>query len=809
MSNAQTSAASLRAVTYRLSSTASKQLPHIAPQIAGQLWNCKDLLSSTPETTKQSNDASITVHRFKTQLSTLLQDRTVEGRWSAVVLVKATIEAGGVEVLSKSNGWVRNLLGILKKPDPPTTRNLTVITLTRIFMLTWDYPNLIREITTPALPAFVATCLSNVENKRCLPNELQTVLEAFATLIPRHPTIFRTNESQTRLLIARILSATSSHTPDVHYTEDHRAIAQRVLVALHRCAPKQASGEKWDETLKATVNAAHATCDRLFRSMVEDWRSVAGVQPSVQARISSQGECELEDVDALGLSGWKGVYAGSERLISLFDLLGTHMNTATAGAVTVRIGLVADLFVRLFSLRVPHGREGVLQVNNQISKDEREALFSTLPTMHVAALHFLHAMLHRFGGTIASVVQPLLAQITWVFEAERADFSMRMATYAVLKSVLQLHGPSLAKEDMPDIELAVRACCHDLLPTGDTVSGVRQPSANGTSGKQSVSSNDMSLQTSKTRPSNPTAFTDLYRSAEALLPLCFSELNPAHVPGRLRMLMERTAVLTQHKEALVASVLNPASKRGSSSLQASLLPLLARLYPDDPEVEALLRPRMPVIRTGYTASRDDDINGYDDDSEASEGYANGNTVNGAQDEPEPTDGLLSALGQNDAVADSEDLYSVSPQHRAVRDDAEEAGIAVPTASAPAQDKASEKRVADSAPDSERSAKRLQASPVAETLLPNAADSLPGPDPATAQSRVPTAVVYDQPQSSYATAPEPSQHSVTLPAPPTRPLVSGNAHGSADLESDGSDFEMPPLTMEPDTESDDEEDEEGV
>jgi len=114
----------LRAITYRLSSTSPRQLPQVAAQLAGQIWACKDLISSPLGSTKQGNEGSIIVNRFRTYLSTLLQDRTIEGRWAAVVLVKATIEAGGVEALSKSNAWVRSLLGMLKKPDPSTTRIL-------------------------------------------------------------------------------------------------------------------------------------------------------------------------------------------------------------------------------------------------------------------------------------------------------------------------------------------------------------------------------------------------------------------------------------------------------------------------------------------------------------------------------------------------------------------------------------------------------------------------------------------------------------------------------------------------------------
>ncbi|KAK5120030.1 hypothetical protein LTR85_007106 [Meristemomyces frigidus] len=786
-------AAALRAATYRLSSTPSKQLPYIAPQIAAQLWSCKELLSSATESAKQSNDASAVVHRLKTHLSTLLQDRTVEGRWSGVVLVKATIEAGGLEVLTKSNAWVRNLLGILKKPDPSTTRNLAIVALTRIFMLTWEYSSLVREITTPALPTFVATCLSNAGNKRCSSSELSTILEAFATLLPSHPTIFRTNETQIRSLLIIILSASPSNAPEhFHFTTDHRSLAQRLFVLLHHCSPKQGSSDKWGEILKETVTAAHGTCDRLFRALVEDWKSATGVRPSALPNVLLQGEMELESNDLLGLSGWKGVYAGSERLASQLGMIKTQLNIATTGSVTVRLGMVTDLLTRVLSLRVPYGKHNT-KANIQISSDEREAMFSVLPSAHVAALQLIDAILHRFGMGVVPVVLPLLNQVTWVFEAERSDVHVKTATYTVMAAILRLQGQSMAREDVADIEPVLRACCQDLLLTDDSAAS----QANGTSHKQSGATSDLGLQSSRAAASAPTVFDGASAAAEALLPVCISKLEPAHVPGRLRALRERSAVLTQNKDALVACVLSPAVKGKASSVQASLLPLLAKQYPDAPEVEALLRPRMPFIRTGNTGHGEDEIDGYEggDDGYALDDGMNGddeNAQNGAEQDYEPADGLLSALRQGDAATHSEDLYSASPPRQTAANHVHNTEATV------------DKRKADAAPDSERSAKRTQASVVAETLLPNTANSVPGVDPMTLQGQVPATIVSEPPQSSFVTAPEPSQQSATLPSPPPQVSTSAFPQPAAEAEDDDSDFEMPPLTMD----ASDDEDESG-
>lgn len=105
----------LRSVTRRLTSTPVAQLPYIAPSLACTISTCGEVLGSIDERNqkKSQSEASVLVHKFRTQLSTLLQDRSKEARWAAVVLVKATIEAGGWSVLRSSDKWVRALLGLI------------------------------------------------------------------------------------------------------------------------------------------------------------------------------------------------------------------------------------------------------------------------------------------------------------------------------------------------------------------------------------------------------------------------------------------------------------------------------------------------------------------------------------------------------------------------------------------------------------------------------------------------------------------------------------------------------------------------
>ena len=108
-------ATSLRAVTHRLTATPVQQLPQITSFLATSISDCAELLSTSQsqKSGKNESDTAVQLHKLKTRLASLLQDRSVEGRWTAVVLVKATVEAGQWEVLRGCEPIVRGLIGIL------------------------------------------------------------------------------------------------------------------------------------------------------------------------------------------------------------------------------------------------------------------------------------------------------------------------------------------------------------------------------------------------------------------------------------------------------------------------------------------------------------------------------------------------------------------------------------------------------------------------------------------------------------------------------------------------------------------------
>lgn len=106
---------SLRAITHRLTTTPVQDLPHVAPYVAASLSDCSEIISA-PQAKKAANsddNDALLVNKLKARVTSLVQDRTPQGRWTGVVLVKATIEAGQWEILHECAPWVRGLLSIL------------------------------------------------------------------------------------------------------------------------------------------------------------------------------------------------------------------------------------------------------------------------------------------------------------------------------------------------------------------------------------------------------------------------------------------------------------------------------------------------------------------------------------------------------------------------------------------------------------------------------------------------------------------------------------------------------------------------
>lgn len=490
---------------------------------------------------------------------------------------------------------------------------MCIITLTRIFHLTYQYQTLVREITTPSLPAFITASLNLVSVKpsseparNLKPNTpfLETVLHALVDLIARHPTIFRPFSAQIHSLVLAIIGSS----PPAFFPESVVNLAVQLFVSLHNCAPKNAPGDQWKNAIKLTISSIHRTADHVFRAVVEQWESVdATLRRAANAQNYDQ-EMGDDGPDPLDLAGWHGVHSGADRLIVLLRLLSGFLSSPTASTVSIPLGYILDLTSRLMSVTVPsEGADASAQLNLQIGREERDALWTELPRIHVACIDLFISAINALGTGIIPAAQTILEHALWVFRAEKFSREIRTPLYNLIRLLVSLTGPSMMKQSVSSLAPLLRTCCSDLLPpAGDSGPSTSESSKRKSKTSQASANADSFLNTDpkkgrQTSTSSSSSFPDLFRAASELIPAILNNVPTEYLPPSLRAEIDRTIILTADRNAMLASVLNPVPILKGRGVAPSILPFLARSYPDEMEVESLIRPRMPVLMTvgGY------------------------------------------------------------------------------------------------------------------------------------------------------------------------------------------------------------------
>jgi pre-rRNA-processing protein RIX1 len=540
-----------------------------------------------------------------------------------VVLIKAVVDVGGWEVLKGAESWVRGLLAILgvcpftnliyiltkltnfQKPDPVASKRLCIIALTDIYLMTHQYQSLVREITTPTLPTFVSSCLNLVSPKASgksadAPSSLvETIFGAFSILVPRHPTIFRPSLKNIRTAIRPFLAPTLCDRRFVTLSLSQNA--RRLAVLLHQTAPKNTSGEEWGKALRALLKDIHSTTDQVFRAILEDWESSAGyVSQPVDVNQEIHGGAKSED----DLPAWNGIDAGIERLVGQLELIAEYLKYQTATAVTIPLGIVVDLLTRLMSVAPPTNSKtnsfGSIRLHPAIERDEREGLWAGLSQVHSASMEIYTMLADRLQDGFTSLAQGCIDHVTWTFSSGQHDGDFRVQAYDLVTKVLPLCGPSLPKPLVSRMSPIIVTCCMEVKPAESRLDSASSTSqADGTSknlDKKGSANADTFLQSKKHVSADTVGQgSAVFVSATKLLPVLLSYLPHQHLEGYLRAELDRAAVISRLKEGMLASVLNPYLGKNGKSFP-SILPHLSREFSGDASVEALLRPRFPVIR---------------------------------------------------------------------------------------------------------------------------------------------------------------------------------------------------------------------
>jgi len=593
--------APLRMINNRLSSTPYWQLPQVVPYLADTIGKCSSVLSDADaHAVKDGSDVGMLIHRVKTRISTLLQDKSPQARWAAVVLIKAIIEAGGVEVLHGSSAWIRLMIGSLGRPDPPSTKKLCIITLTRCFLLAQGHQSLVRELATPVLPAFLTACLKLLRG-RPIPDEslLLVTLQALNELLPFHPASFRPFQAQIRSCILPMLAPTPSSLQIDHDSESSSPwtntladSARRTFVLLSVCAPKKSEGDTWSKSVRLLCDTVHCTADNVFRAFIED-------RGSTRTRQTLQSTAETvssDKDDPMELPAWTGIQGGIERLMGLLRTLQAFIATSFDFTVITPVGFLLDIFNRMLSMVPPFNGA---QVNAEIGRDEREGLVHALPVIHATAIDLVSSLIQRLGQGAASYYQEIVEQCLWVLHVERSSSELRIATYRIVRLSVLRFGLSFPGNLRAPLAKCLSICCEEIIQSekdngsgnSATVKYVQKSTSNGNNGTNAESNAKIILQ----RPHWTRSTVNIQVAAAKLLSIALICL-PERFLSPVRADMDRIAVLTGNENMLLARVLYPPPAARNHRTSTSLMPFLSRAFPGSAPVEALMKPRMPVVQ---------------------------------------------------------------------------------------------------------------------------------------------------------------------------------------------------------------------
>ncbi|OTB20273.1 hypothetical protein K445DRAFT_371905 [Daldinia sp. EC12] len=605
----------LRSLCRRLTATKAEQLPSLLPSLLRDLLRCKEPLSRPHEAkaSDNSSEATVLVHKLKTQMSTLLNSRTSQGRFVGVALVKAVVETGGWECLRTSEPWIRGLLSVLQRKDPAVIKDLCVATLVKIYTLMHAYPTLVRELVTPTLPTFGTACLQILKPPATskaakAPNSLiETIFEGFSTLIPLYPTTLRQFTSKLRTELRLYISPTISDS--IIIPSSLQTSSKRLAIKLHMTSVKGGDSTEWTKHLDTLITMFHSTADQVFRAVQENWESVSG-QPleSALQRIDfdkdPQGGGDSQDQ----LPPWTGVYAGSERMLGLLDFISEYLRCSTKTTVTIPVSAIVDVVTRISSIMPPvSGKEksASIQMNSAVGREEKDELWAVFPDIQLAAMRLLFTMTQRLGRNFLPLAQISLEQLLRMFESSYRLPEIRTISFLLTKEILQLCGPTMEKLTVEGLSLVAKVCCRDLLGSGGHIKHPKQPAStqNGLKSKSASQNADAFLGNSAEDESISVSLSSEHISAAtALLTTLFSHVPQQHLPSSLRAHMLKTAILCRLKDAQVASVLHPVRDK-SGRTPAVILPYLIQQFPRDESVEVLRFNFRPVA----TGPRNDNM----------------------------------------------------------------------------------------------------------------------------------------------------------------------------------------------------------
>lgn len=504
-----------------------------------------------------------------------------------------------------------------------------MVTLTSIYIKLHPYQTLVREIATPTVPAFATACVqflksSATESSAATLGLVETICDSLSSLVPLYPATLRPFSHQTLAAIKPLLAPTSSD--DFYIPDSLQRAARQLIIVQHFVAAKSGGTDEWTKHIDDIINEIHYTADQIFRAIVEPSDSSDGrSRPQVIIDMEPRGGPPSSQYPP-----WSGIQAGSQRLIGLFHYLSDCLLYSTKDAVLIPLEKINGVIARicLIARQSPRSQtwEQALQTQAAIGREEKEELWSVLPDIHVAVLSLVRVAFERLADDMVSVSPELLDHTVRVFNSGISLPTVRSATYETLKSILLVVGPTLNKSYTDALGNVIGACCRDLQEDAGYLKQAPKTASSAETKKNGATTNaDLFLKKADSSLDAPTTYLEQQHrdAASTLLALLLSHVPQKHLKPSLRGLLDQTAILTQTRDAMVSSVLNPfTDPRGRR--YPSILPQLTQIFPNDQALEVLrtnlrtdvsIRPEEDEISVEDLEDEDEDVNMDDGPSE--------------------------------------------------------------------------------------------------------------------------------------------------------------------------------------------------
>ncbi|KAF8463706.1 rRNA processing/ribosome biogenesis-domain-containing protein [Kalaharituber pfeilii] len=633
--------APLRALAAALTAVPDDALPAALPAHIGALYAAPVLESAFRSA---SEDAAVLLHKLRARVSALLQSRAPQGRWAGAALVGACVGSSRECLAAHAKTWAPLVLALLGRPEPTPTLVLALATLSRIFnSLAVCRPSLAREITSPNLKSYLECALSLLSppssNRSSAqpsapaitddPALLPACLRALAQTLSAHPTTFRPFVKRTRSIVAALLALPHTRAPRSGDAGGDRTNTASAVAA------------EWSRTLKCVLSDTHAVLDDVFAPILEDPALRGTLSPS-DFSLSFPPPSPSTTLD---------------RALLFLHIISTFFSLPTSAPVTAPLGHILLLTRRILSVSSCTSSPNPIHPTSS-----RDTLFARLPALHTATLNLLDTIVRRLSGLFVPVAMQTLEQVVWSWDgiSAAANIEVRTAGYVLLDTLLRLCGRGIPRTHaiMKKVMKIADGACEDIAAafgglSDDRAALVASAASEKTAQGTVHHGNKRKKHKTNTTPSSNTINTNPSTLADALLQTqstsIISNSNPfptsphpnipsallttllassTHIPSELRTKIDRLAVMTGNQEMMLASVLWPAGW-----VKASLVTHLVGagqgvgaaggnngdIRVREMATQALVWPRMPVVRADDGEEEEDEGDASTDEEEGDDG----------------------------------------------------------------------------------------------------------------------------------------------------------------------------------------------